>query len=112
MDLSHPLEQISERGLLPKHPFPGPVDLPLVSGAFYLFAAAPRRAIAPLGKPAMHDLFAHPTRVLLGNPVQNALLGSDTSPVASSRLDATGIAAYALVGLNAAWRYTQSRGTR
>ncbi|CRD47357.1 hypothetical protein BN126310436 [Stenotrophomonas thermophila] len=36
VDLSHPLEQISERGLLPKCPFPGPVDLPLVSGAFYL----------------------------------------------------------------------------
>jgi len=34
VDLSHPLEKISERGLLPKHPFPGPVDLPLVSGAF------------------------------------------------------------------------------
>lgn len=36
VDLSHPLEQISERGLLPKRPFPGPADLPLVGGAFYL----------------------------------------------------------------------------
>jgi hypothetical protein len=35
VDLSHPLEQISERGLLPKRPFPGPADLPLVGGAFY-----------------------------------------------------------------------------
>ncbi|MCW4455900.1 hypothetical protein OK348_14005 [Flavobacterium sp. MXW15] len=34
MDLSHPLEQISERKLLPKFPFPGPADLPLVGGAF------------------------------------------------------------------------------
>ncbi|WP_338335662.1 hypothetical protein, partial [Xanthomonas citri] len=33
-DLSHPLEQISERKLLPKFPFPGPADLPLVCGAF------------------------------------------------------------------------------
>lgn len=37
VDLSHPLEQISERGLLPKHPFPGPANLPLVGGAFYLW---------------------------------------------------------------------------
>lgn len=33
-DLSHPLEQISERKLLPKFPFLGPADLPLVCGAF------------------------------------------------------------------------------
>ena len=37
VDLSHPLEQISERGLLPKRPFPGPANLPLVGGAFYWF---------------------------------------------------------------------------
>ena len=35
LDLSHPLEQISERKLLPKFSFPGPADLPLVCGAFY-----------------------------------------------------------------------------
>ena len=37
-DLSHPLEQISERGFLPKCPLPGPVDPPLVGGASF-FAA-------------------------------------------------------------------------
>lgn len=58
MDLSHPLEQISERGLLPKRPFPGPVDLPLVSGAFLFVRCCATPAIAQQGEPAMPDLFA------------------------------------------------------
>lgn len=57
VDLSHPLEQISERGLLPKCPFPGPVDLPLVSGAFYLCWRKPRWATVQQGN-TMPDLFA------------------------------------------------------
>ena len=47
VDLSHPLEQISERGLLPKRPFPGPADLPLVGGAFY-FKESGRRPALPV----------------------------------------------------------------
>ncbi|HBS63703.1 MAG TPA: hypothetical protein DEB32_13505, partial [Stenotrophomonas sp.] len=78
MDLSHPLEQISERGLLPKRPFPGPADLPLVGGAFYLGRCQPhgrpgrppvatadclQPALWPIlparsGESAMSDLFA------------------------------------------------------
>lgn len=147
VDLSHPLEQISERGLLPKCPFPGPVDLPLVSGAFYLCRcqipwSAPRWATAPQGK-TMPDLFAlampwwefilravvvyvvvlgmvrlsgkRPLGqitpfdvllvVLLGNAVQNALLGTDTSLGGGLLLAATLI----LLNYGVGWVSTRSR---
>ena len=123
VDLSHPLEQISERGLLPKRPFPGPADLPLVGGAFYFQQSGQRPALPVCFRHSlfcgarMSDLFdlAMPwwefilravvvyvvvlgmvrlsgkralgqitpfdvlLIVLLGNAVQNALLGKDTS---------------------------------
>ena len=147
VDLSHPLEQISERGLLPKCPFPGPVDLPLVSGAFYLRRCqtpwpAPRWATAPQGK-TMPDLFAlampwwefilravvvyvvvlgmvrlsgkRPLGqitpfdvllvVLLGNAVQNALLGTDTSLGGGLLLAATLI----LLNYGVGWLTTRNR---
>ena len=147
VDLSHPLEQISERGLLPKCPFPGPVDLPLVSGAFYLCRcqipwSAPRWATAPQGK-TMPDLFALAMPwwefilravvvyvvvlgmvrlsgkralgqitpfdvllvVLLGNAVQNALLGTDTSLGGGLLLAATLI----LLNYGVGWVSTRSR---
>ncbi len=150
MDLSHPLEQISERGLLPKRPFPGPVDLPLVSGAFYLCRRKPADLTRVLGwghwfagETAMHDLFALAMPwwefilravvvytvvlgmvrlggkralgqitpfdvlliVLLGNAVQNALLGSDTSLGGGLLLAATLILLNYAVG----WLTTRSR---
>lgn len=147
VDLSHPLEQISERGLLPKCPFPGPVDLPLVSGAFYLCrcqkqSSAPRWATAPQGK-TMPDLFALAMPwwefilravvvyvvvlgmvrlsgkralgqitpfdvlliVLLGNAVQNALLGTDTSLGGGLLLAATLI----LLNYGVGWVSTRNR---
>lgn len=127
MDLSHPLEQISERGLLPKCPFPGPVDLPLVSGAFYLRRCqtpwpAPRwefilRAVVvyvvvlgmvrlsgkrPLGQITPFDVLLV---VLLGNAVQNALLGTDTSLGGGLLLAATLI----LLNYGVGWVSTRSR---
>jgi len=151
VDLSHPLEQISERGLLPKCPFPGPVDLPLVSGAFYLCRRSTRDGVrslvlgwatVPQGK-AMPDLFAlampwwefilravvvyvvvlgmvrlsgkRPLGqitpfdvllvVLLGNAVQNALLGTDTSLGGGLLLAATLI----LLNYGVGWVSTRSR---
>lgn len=147
VDLSHPLEQISERGLLPKCPFPGTVDLPLVSGAFYLCrcqtqSSAPRWATAPQGK-TMPDLFALAMPwwefilravvvyvvvlgmvrlsgkralgqitpfdvlliVLLGNAVQNALLGTDTSLGGGLLLAATLI----LLNYGVGWVSTRNR---
>lgn len=151
MDLSHPLEQISERGLLPKCPFPGPVDLPLVSGAFYLCRRSTRDGVrslvlgwatVPQGK-AMPDLFALAMPwwefilravvvyvvvlgmvrlggkralgqitpfdvlliVLLGNAVQNALLGTDTSLGGGLLLAATLI----LLNYGVGWLTTRNR---
>ena len=147
VDLSHPLEQISERGLLPKCPFPGPVDLPLVSGAFYLRRRhfGPQMlgwATVPQGK-TMPDLFALAMPwwefilravvvyvvvlgmvrlggkralgqitpfdvlliVLLGNAVQNALLGTDTSLGGGLLLAATLI----LLNYGVGWLTTRNR---
>lgn len=151
MDLSHPLEQISERGLLPKCPFPGPVDLPLVSGAFYLCRRSTRDGVrslvlgwatVPQGK-TMPDLFALAMPwwefilravvvyvvvlgmvrlggkralgqitpfdvlliVLLGNAVQNALLGTDTSLGGGLLLAATLI----LLNYGVGWLTTRNR---
>lgn len=172
MDLSHPLEQISERGLLPKRPFPGPADLPLVGGAFYFGRLAhvayrfptvePRPAWLPfattlippsprppsssrhtnLAEGPMTDLFnlAMPwwefilravvvytvvlgmvrlsgkralgqitpfdvlLIVLLGNAVQNALLGQDTSLGGGLLLAATLI----LLNYGVGWLTTRS----
>lgn len=141
VDLSHPLEQISERGLLPKRPFPGPADLPLVGGAFYFGPAHPCCIHVSGGLP-MSDLFdlAMPwwefilravvvyavvlgmvrlsgkralgqitpfdvlLIVLLGNAVQNALLGKDTSLGGGLLLAAT------LIGINygVGWLSTRS----
>ena len=158
VDLSHPLEQISERGLLPKRPFPGPANLPLVGGAFYLWrwnaARRPRRpAIASRPVPA-HAGLTSPGRgnerpvcighavvgiilravvvyavvlgmvrlsgkralgqitpfdvlliVLLGNAVQNALLGEDTSLGGGLLLAATLIS----INYGVGWLSTRSR---
>ncbi len=160
MDLSHPLEQISERGLLPKRPFPGPADLPLVGGAFYLglgktARAAPEitpvlppttgalHAVTWIGETGMSDLFALAMPwwefilravvvyvvvlgmvrlsgkralgqitpfdvlliVLLGNAVQNALLGEDTSLGGGLLLAATLIS----INYGVGWLSTRSR---
>ena len=157
VDLSHPLEQISERGLLPKHPFPGPANLPLVGGAFYLWRRKaainagrplPRAGCRPMlwagpGENRMSDLFALAMPwwefilravvvyavvlgmvrlsgkralgqitpfdvlliVLLGNAVQNALLGEDTSLGGGLLLAATLIS----INYGVGWLSTRSR---
>lgn len=143
VDLSHPLEQISERGLLPKRPFPGPADLPLVGGAFYFGPPHPCCTHVPRGRP-MSDLFdlAMPwwefilravvvyvvvlgmvrlsgkralgqitpfdvlLIVLLGNAVQNALLGKDTSLGGGLLLAAT------LIGINYGVGWLSTRSAR
>ena len=148
VDLSHPLEQISERGLLPKRPFPGPADLPLVGGAFYFKESGQRPGLPVCFRHSlfcgvrMSDLFdlAMPwwefilravvvyavvlgmvrlsgkralgqitpfdvlLIVLLGNAVQNALLGKDTSLGGGLLLAAT------LIGINygVGWLSTRS----
>lgn len=159
-DLSHPLEQISERGFLPKCPLPGPVDPPLVGGAS--FWAKQNLAACDVGasvlasslstviddgrlgtrEGVMSDLFALAMPwwefvlravivyvvvllmvrvagkrtlgqftpfdmlllVLLGNAVQNALLGQDTSLGGGLLLAATLIALNYFVG----WITTRS----
>lgn len=150
MDLSHPLEQISERGLLPKCPFPGPVDLPWSAGLLFV---PPQHqgwgqilvlgwATVPQGK-TMPDLFALAMPwwefilravvvyvvvlgmvrlggkralgqitpfdvlliVLLGNAVQNALLGTDTSLGGGLLLAATLI----LLNYGVGWLTTRNR---
>ena len=77
IDLSHPLEQISERGFLPKCPLPGPVDPPWSAGFFLSTEPLPPRFThaPPLGYAGRSDRGSLEVRhVRAGDAVAKILL--------------------------------------